>query len=160
MKNQVWKTYEEVAKFLIEQFAQEFGLAGVEGKQIVKGHRSGTDWEIDAKGVLEGDEGFVLVECRRHTKSRQKQEAMASLAYRIEDTGAEWGIIVSPLGPQEGAAKVAAAEKILSVRLDPTSTPTDFGMQFLNKLMRSTSEQIGISDIPTVTVSDPSTSVP
>jgi hypothetical protein len=40
------------------------------------------------------------------------------LAYRIIDTGADGGILVSPLGLQEGAERVAAAENIISVRLN------------------------------------------
>lgn len=137
---QKWKTYEEVAAYLLNQFAKGFGLSRVEGKQVVKGRKSGTEWEIDAKGVGEGNEGFIVVECRRYTKSKQSQEKVASLAYRITDTGAKGGIVVSPLGLQEGASKIATAENIVEVRLAPDSTPDDFNMQFLNKVM------IGLSD--------------
>jgi len=59
------------------------------------------------------------------------------LAYRIIDTGASGGIIVSPLNLQEGAAKVAAAENIIDVQLDAESTPDQFAMRFLNQLMIS-----------------------
>jgi hypothetical protein len=55
-------------------------------------------------------------------------------AYRVLDTGADGMILVSPMGFQEGAAKIAAAENILSVELDENSTPTDFALKFLNKL--------------------------
>jgi hypothetical protein len=43
-----WQTYEEVAAHLLDEFAAEFGLSRVEGKQIVDGQHSGTKWEIDA----------------------------------------------------------------------------------------------------------------
>lgn len=135
-----WKSYEEVASYLLRQNAREFGLRSIEGKQIMQGRRSGTNWEIDAKGVREGNEGFVIIECRRYTTSKQNQEKLGGLAYRIVDTGADGGIVVSPLGIQEGAAKIAASENILNVQLDANSTTTDFVMKFLNKLM------IGISD--------------
>jgi hypothetical protein len=68
-----WQSYEEVATYLLNQCAQEFGLSKVEGKQTIPGLRSDTEWEIDAKGVKEGNEGFVIIECRRYTTSRQSQ---------------------------------------------------------------------------------------
>lgn len=135
-----WKTYEEVAAYLLNQFAAEFGLSRVEGKQKIKGRR--TQWEIDAKGVREGNQGFIIVECRRYTTSKQSQEKVGSLAYRITDTGAEGGILVSPLGLQEGAGKIAKAENIVEVRLAPNSAPQDFTMQFLNKIMIGLSGRI------------------
>src|SRR5215210_705819 len=96
-----WESYEQVAAYLLNQFASEFGLERVEGKQKVVGQRSGTDWEIDAKGFRSGDTGFVIVECRRYTTSKQNQGKVGALAYSIIDSGAEGGIIVSPLGLQE-----------------------------------------------------------
>lgn len=135
-----WKSYEQVATYLLDQFASEFELQRVEGKQSVIGKRSGTTWEIDAKGFREGDSGFVIVECRRHTTSKQNQERVGGLAYRIIDTGAEGGIMVSPLGLQEGAERVAAAENIVSVQLREDSTQDSYVLAFLNKIM------IGIQD--------------
>jgi hypothetical protein len=52
----------------------------VEGKQDVYGSRSLTNWEIDGRGVKIGGEGFVIIECRRWTKSKQKQANVAALA--------------------------------------------------------------------------------
>jgi hypothetical protein len=103
------------------RLAQEFGLNFVEGKQRIQGLRSGTAWEIDA----EGDQRFFIVECRRYTTSKQNQEKVRVLAYRISDTGAVGGILVSPLGLQEGAAKIAAAANIISIELLENSTATD-----------------------------------
>lgn len=128
-----WRSYEEVATFLLNHFAKEFGLDRVEGKQDVVGNRSKTTWEIDAKGVRNADGAFMLIECRRYTTSRQSQEKVGGLAYRIIDTGAIGGIIVSPLGLQEGAEKVAAAENIVEVRLDEDSTPEHFVIHFFDK---------------------------
>jgi len=142
--DRTWKLYEEVSAYLIDKCAIEFGFARVEGKQKVSGYRSGTEWEIDAKGVREGDEGFVIIECRMRTKSKQKQEDVGALVYRISDTGASGGIIVSPLGLQEGAKKVAQAENIIEVQLDPNSTPQEFSMRFLNKLMVGMRENIAL----------------
>ncbi len=130
-----WKTYEEVATYLLNEFAAKFGLEKVEGKQAVNGHRSKTKWTIDAKGVKQGDEGFLIVECRRYTTSKQNQGKLAELAYRIMDTQADGGIIVSPLGVQKGAAKIAAAENIIEVQLNEDSTTNEYILRFLDNIM-------------------------
>ena len=132
---QEFETYEQVAAFLINELAHHFSLDHVEGKQIVRGNRSGTEWEIDAKGIRIGDAGFVIIECRRHTTSRLNQEEIRGVAYRIRDTSASGGIVVSPLGLQMGATKVAKAEKIESLRLDANSTRSDYVLEFLNNVM-------------------------
>lgn len=131
---QTWETYEQVAVYIMNQIAEHLGLEHVEGKQHVYGSRSGTDWEIDGKGVKAGDEGFVIIECRRYSKSKQKQEQIAALAYRIMDTGASGAIVVSPLGFQEGAKKVAAAENIQELFMGPESTRTSYVAKFLNNI--------------------------
>jgi len=135
-----WESYEEVAAFLLNNIVQEFGLARVEGKQEVKGLRSGASYIIDAKAIAEDDAIFFIVECRRYTTSRQNQDKMGGLAYRLLDSGAAGGIIVSPLGLQEGAARVASAENIYSVILDENSTTTEYLLRFLNQV------RIGLED--------------
>ena len=135
MSNSNWETYEQVATYLLDSIAHEFGFERIEGKQNVPGKRTGTDWEIDAKGVCLNGTGFFLIEYRRHTKSRITQEATAAVAYRIQDTGAIGGIIVSPLGLQEGAKKVAAAEGIHSVQLNANCTTSEYIMRFLKRVM-------------------------
>lgn len=149
-----WKSYEEVATYLLNHMANHFGLARVEGKQKISGVRSGTEWEIDAKGVQGGQrEGFVIIECRRHTTSKQNQERLGALAYRIVDTGAAGGILVSPLGLQEGAAKIAANEEILEVQLNANCTPDEFVIRFLNKLMIAIKEVVTIGDSACIVLS-------
>jgi hypothetical protein len=137
---QPWKSYEEVAAHLLNQFAKEFGVDRVEGTQDLTGQRSKTRWRIDAKGVRDRDGAFMVVECRRYLTSRQSQERIGGLAYRIIDSGAMGGIIISPLGLQEGAQKVAAAENIVEVHLDENSTPEQFVMSFFDKVM------VGVTD--------------
>jgi Restriction endonuclease len=141
-----WISYEQVAIYLLNQIADVLELERVEGKQSLEGRSSGTRWELDGKGVKVGDEGFVIIECRRYTKSKRKQEQVAGLAYRILDTGAEGGIIVSPLGLQEGAAKVAAAERIQTVYMEPNSTPTDYFVRFLNSIFLGLSDRANATD--------------
>jgi hypothetical protein len=141
-----WKSYEQVGTYLLNQFAAELGLDRVEDKQHVPGQRSGTSWEIDAKGVRVGNDGFVIVEFRHYTTSRQNQDKMGGLAYRIIDTGANGGIIVSPLGLQEGAAKIANAENIINVILNENCNHHEFMMRFLNKVMMGVKGTVGVQD--------------
>jgi len=145
MSSKSWHSYEEVAQYLLNQFAEHFKLGRVEGKQIVPG-ASGTEWEIDAKGINSHGEGFLIVECRRYTKSRLNQESMAALAFRIQDTGAQGGIVVSPLELQSGAKKVAAYSNVQHVTLDPKSTTSDYMMRFLNQIFMGVSETITATD--------------
>ncbi|CAM5390941.1 hypothetical protein [Streptomyces fumanus] len=140
-----WASYEEVAVYLLDQVADKLGLERVEDEQKVIGERSGTEWAIDGKGFTIGGEGFIIIECRRYTKKKQTQGQMAHLAYSIIDTGAVGGIIVSPLGLQEGATKVATAENIRTVHLDKNSTRTDYMFRFLNEVF------VGVSDTVHVT---------
>jgi predicted Zn-ribbon and HTH transcriptional regulator len=143
-----WRKYEITATYLLDNFAGHFGLIRVEGKQKVLGLETKTKWEIEAKGIKVGpSEAFVIVECRRYKSSKQNQEKVAALAYRIIDTGAEGGIIVSPLGLQEGAAKIAAANKIIEVRLNADCTPEEFVMSFLGKLMVGVKETVKLGDL-------------
>lgn len=146
MNDTKWKSYEEVATYLLNQFSDEFGLSHVESSQVVEGRRSKTSWKIDAKAFLAAGEGFLIVECRRYTTSKQNQEKLGGLAYRILDTGANGGIIVSPTGLQSGAEKIAVAENIASIELDENSTPHQFGMRFLNKVFVGIHERAIASD--------------
>lgn len=141
-----WESYEQVAVYLLNQIAQKLGLERVEDAQKLAGVRSGTTWNVEGKGVKLGDEGFVIIECRRYTNSKQKQEQVGALAYRIMDTGATGGIIVSPLGLQEGAAKVAAAENIQTVYMDQNSTRTEFILKLLNDIFLGLTDTVHVTD--------------
>jgi len=149
-----WESYEEVGTYLLNQFAVKFGLDRVEAKKNIHGHRSGTSWEIDARGIRQGNDGFVIVEFRRYTKSRQNQEKMGGLAYRIVDTGAKGGLIVSPLGLQEGAEKIAVAENIVNVILHENCDRHEYMMKFLNKVMIGVHDVIRMTETVEIEVKD------
>jgi hypothetical protein len=150
-----WENYEQVAAFLLDRFAKDFGVGRFEGKQIVPGD-SGTEWEIDAKGCSEDGSHFLLVECKRHTKARINQAITASAAWEIKDTGATGGIIVSACGLQKGAKKVAKSANIVEVVLKPGSTTTDYLLTFLNKVCLGISDtaQVIITESLTIQISD------
>jgi hypothetical protein len=142
-EKKAWKTYEEVATYLLNQFAEHFGLECVEGKQHVPG-APGTDWEIDAKGVLKNGEGFFVVECKCR-KGRLNQAILGSLAYTIQKTGAQGGIVVTPIDLQKGAKQIADDESIHHVILDPSSTTNQYVLRFLKKVFVGVTASVGIS---------------
>ncbi len=135
-----WESYQEAAPAILQTIADKFGVTSFEGKQSIQGEA--TEWEIDAKGVRQGGEVFVIVECRRYTKSRLKQEELGGLAFRIQDTGASGGIVVSPLGLQEGARRIAEAKGIHSVKLSADSTIHDYFMEFMGNFFLRRTERI------------------
>ena len=142
-----WRTYEDVARYLLNRLSHHFGLSRVEGKQAILGRESGTSWEADARGVMDtAGDAFVLIECRRYTTSRLKQEDLAAIAYKIHDMGAAGGIVVSPLGFQEGARKIAESERIEEVTLSSESTTVDFILKFLNRILGVTPETVEIGE--------------
>lgn len=149
-----WETYEEVAVHLLNRLSNHFGLDRVEEKQEVDGE-SGTSWEIDGRGVTEGDDALVILECRRYPSDRVAQEEVGGLAFRISDTGAEGGIIVTPIGLQEGAKKVAENTDVQTVQLDESSTTKDYALRFLNRLCVGFSDTTGFSDEVRVVVRGP-----
>jgi len=150
-EKKTWESYEEVAQYLLNQFASQFGLGHVEGKQCVPGE-SGTEWEIDAKGVANNGDGFLIVECRRYTKSRLSQESLAAIAFRIQDVGASGAIVVSPLDLQSGAKLVAAHANIQHVILDPKSTTTEYVLRFLNQIFMGLTETVSIKESFSITI--------
>jgi hypothetical protein len=137
-----WELYEEAAQSILNRFRKEFGLERIEGKQSIEGIGTGTTWEIDAKGVCEESEAYVLIECRRYKKNKQNQEQIAALAFRVKDTGSVGGIIVSPLGLQTGAKLVANANSIVEVKLHENSTPETFMIEFLGKVVHGFSAHL------------------
>lgn len=153
MSEVLWRSYEEVAAYLLDQFAESFGLSHVEGKQNVIGD-TGVSWEIDAKGLRADGQGFLLVECRRHMTSRLKQEDLAAIAFRIRDTGASGGILVTPLPIQEGAKKVAQATNVQHIVLTPDSTTKQYVLRFLQDAFVGVNEPFTATETITVTKMD------
>lgn len=138
-----WKSYEQIASFVLNQCAKEFGLSRVDGKQDVAG-KSGTEWEVDARGWTEGDTTHFLVECKKHEKTAISQAITGSLAYQIQDTGAEGGFLVSPHGLQSGAKKVAAANNIYEIKLDPKSSTAAYFGEWLGRLHVGVNEEVNV----------------
>src|SRR5688572_10628180 len=135
-----WRTYEATARHLLNELRAHLGLR-VEHYHSVTG-QSGTTWEIDAKGIRKGDEGFVIIECRCYPDDCVTQEEVAGLAYRIWDSGAAGGLVVSPLDLQAGAKVVAAHEGIIELQMAPVSTTTDYMVNFLDQIFAGRSANL------------------
>ncbi|QCH24436.1 restriction endonuclease [Mycobacteroides salmoniphilum] len=129
-----WQSYEEVARFLFQKLSDLLGLGlkRVADKQTLVG--DATDWEIDGKGVPTDGGGVIVIECRRLTTSKVKQNAVAALAYSIRDLGASGGIIVTPIGVQNGGQRIAEREGIKVVRLAADSTTESYLLKFLGSV--------------------------
>lgn len=141
MSNKPWMTYEQVAIHLLDRMSKHFGVGRFEGKQVVSGS-SGAIWELDGKGCMDSGSGIVVVECKRHVDRGINQATVAALAFTIRDLGADRGILVSPLGLQDGARKVASHANVVEVVLDQNSTTTDYLLSFLNQIHIGWSEKV------------------
>ncbi|MBD2129460.1 restriction endonuclease [Microcoleus sp. ZQ-A2] len=116
------------------------------------GKKTGADWKADAFGY-DLDGGLVLIECKHYKKGKLKQNQVGGFAYTIQDTGAKRGIIVTTLGLQSGAIKVAKAENITLIRLDYNSTDKDFTVHLVNRAVIQITEQFnGISFSPGIAI--------
>ena len=121
-------------------------MGQIEGKQKVRGNISGTEWEVDVIVYDATDEKLILVECKQRQYSTLPQESLAGFAYRVKDTGAYRGIVVTTIGLQDGAKKVAVAEKITEIKLNYTSTSENYIAQITNKIFIKRTEKINIRD--------------
>ncbi len=113
----------------------------------------------DAKGCAEDGKQFVIVECKRYPNRGISQAIVASLAWTIQDTGAAGGVLVSPVGFQDGARKIAAATTISEVTLREDSTTTDYMLKFLNKIFCGVSDNISITESISIVIQDESGNV-
>jgi predicted helicase len=141
-----WETYEEVARQLISDVRDYLKLGRIEEKQKVKGYITNTEWEVDVVAYNVDDGKLVLVECKHKSKSTLSQESLAGFAYRIKDTNADHGIIVTTIGLQEGAEKIAKAEKITLIRLDYNSTSENYIAQIANQIFIKMTDRVKMSD--------------
>jgi hypothetical protein len=138
------KTYEEVAKHILYEQRDFFGLERVEGKQDIPAV-NGTTYEIDVVAYRKGDERLVLFECRDYNK-KLNQEAVGGFAYRIQVIGAAKGYMITPIGLQAGAKLVADYEKIGHITIPRGSTPESYVVRFLNNVLAKVTDHAAFQD--------------
>jgi hypothetical protein len=125
MTSKSWRNYEELARCVVRHFSDQLGISEIEGKQRLVG-ATGTKWEIDAKGVTSEGTGFLVIECKQRSKKRLSQATVGALAFTVQDLGAQGAVIVTSIGLQEGAEKVAKHCDFKIVFLPRESTFEEF----------------------------------
>ncbi len=89
--------------------------------------------------------GFFIVECKKH-KKRLDTDKLDAMAFRIIDSGADGGIVVSPMGLQAGAAKIATSQNIVSVHLNRDAKEFEYVLRFLKNVMIGVRDFINFQD--------------
>jgi hypothetical protein len=145
-----WECYEKVTRQILDNLRLELGFASVEGKGD-KPATSETDWEADATCYRLDDGEMVLIECK-HWSSRVDQATMGSFAFSIIDTGAAGGLMVTPVGYQEGAVKVANARKIGMATLNANATDRAYVLRIANQLFAGVVSEIHVDSVVTAVV--------
>jgi len=135
-----WQEYEKVTTQILndERLKQhlndyyELRDFQVSPKRKFPGEKTGTQWEVDGFGY-DLNNKLVLLECKHFSEKNINQNTVAAFAYIIKDIGADRGIIVTTLGLQSGADKVAQAESIGLIKLQYNSTENNYVIHFSNK---------------------------
>ncbi|QMS90988.1 restriction endonuclease [Nostoc edaphicum CCNP1411] len=132
-----WRKYENYTRKIlsddrVQKYLQEyFNLHNlkIKPKRKLIGKKTGTKWEVDAYGY-NIDNHLVLIECKHYEKRCVVQNVIAAFAYIIKDVEAQRGILVTTLGLQSGAIKVAKNENIGLLKVDYNSTEKNFVVHF------------------------------
>lgn len=142
----IWLRYEDVTRQLLLDIKNFLGLNKVESKQKVQGN-SGTEWEVDVVAYDNNTDKIILVECKHRSNSNLSQTLLGGFAYTIKDTNAQRGIIVTTIGLQEGAEKVAKYENITPIRLtiDVTNNSEDYIARLSNQIFVKVTDRIACS---------------
>jgi hypothetical protein len=111
--------YEDFVKATYEVLIdQNIGI--VHPKKLYVGKKTGHKHEIDVSIELQvaGLSILILIECK-HYKNKVEISDVLELAQRIDDVGAHKGVLVSTIGFQPGALKVAEGYGIALVTTAP-----------------------------------------
>lgn len=132
-----WRQYEDYTRKILndertrQYIKDSFCLSGftVKPKKKLDGKKTGTQWEVDGYGYDTNNQ-LILIECKHYNSRFIEQNTVAAFAYIIQDIGAKQGIIVTTLGLQAGAVRVAKAENIGLIKLHYNSTDQNFFVSF------------------------------
>jgi len=139
-----WQSYEDAFRRIVAENKKVFGIESVEKTTGRLKGVSGHVWNIEVIGYASGERKIVIFEVRKKSRNIEPEETGA-LAYRIEDTGAEKGFFVTPLGRtlSKGAKKIATFKRIGHVQLSVDSTPENYLMKYLRKFFVGLSSNMG-----------------
>lgn len=146
-ETKAWKTYEEVARYVLAQLRDVLQISEVAAEQVLPG-QSGTSWNVEGIAIRASNGKFLILECKRYPTTRVNQEQIGGLAFRIDDTGADGAILVSPLPLQAGAKLVAEAKGIAHLVLTPLSRSESYLAEYLGQRFHgeTISESVVASD--------------
>jgi hypothetical protein len=117
--------YETFVKRVIESFV---GVEVFHGK-VYEGRITGRKIKVDVSFILRiagGADLLVLVECKFYSHSVQVDD-VEEFHSKLDDIGAQKGILVTTLGYQEGAIKAAGGRRIALAVLTTESQPGEIG---------------------------------
>lgn len=115
----------EYEQFVAESFAalNQAGFGTVTRNKHITGLKSGHDHQFDIAIELEiiGLQIIVVVECK-HYRRRVEISDLLEFASRIDDVSAHKGVMVTTVGYQEGAIRIAKANRITLMVTAPEET--------------------------------------
>lgn len=146
-KQRNWRKYEDYTRQILnddrvqDYLEKYFELSNlvIKPKKKLLGRKSGTKWEVDGYGYDINNQ-IILIECKHYENDKVVQNTVAAFAYIIRDIEAQTGIIVTTLGLQSGAIKVAKAENIGLVKLHYNSTNENFIISFKSLFKEQSSD--------------------
>lgn len=136
--------FEQTVRSILQQCRNALGYSHVDPKGKLPG-KSGTKWEIDATAYLATSGDMVIVECRWRSTKKIDQEQIGALVFRVQDTGAVAGLMVTTIGLQKGAALVAAASQIGVAKLDPDATEREYVLELAGRLFHGIDAKGGLA---------------
>lgn len=149
MTNPDWKNFEDVFRAILAMHMNFFELEKVEPtSKPVPGHaRKFKPWAIDVVGYRKGTKRLVLFEVKRRGRNVEPEQA-AGFAYRILDTEAEAGYIVTTMGRDlsSGAKEIADYEKIGHIQVEKDSTPDDYTMKIADNMFVGVTDTVKVSE--------------
>ncbi len=149
MTNIEWKNFEDVFRAILAMHMDFFELEEVEptSKPIPGIARKVKPWAIDVVGYRKGTNRLVLFEVKRRGRNVEPEQA-AGFAYRILDTEAEAGYIVTTMDRNlsSGAKEIANYEKIGHIQLQKDSTPDDYVMRIADNMFVGITDAVKVSE--------------
>lgn len=115
-KGTAW-TYELLVKDIYDKLLSEEGIEVFHRREL-RGKRSGQMYEMDLSFEFEkvGVRFLVLIECKHYSRSVGIDDAI-ELAYKVDDIGAQKGILVTTHDFQKGVFSIAKAAGLALVKI-------------------------------------------
>jgi hypothetical protein len=159
-KKQIWEQYEDAVRAIVQQHPAHFELGDVEATSGKVTGGTGP-WKIEVIGYTSSGGRVVLFEVRRVKRNVSRPDA-GEFAFRIQDTAADRGYFVTPLGRRltRGARAVAEKTKLIHhIEVSQDATPENYILRYLNLIFARFTDSLtdaigGIKDHFRIMVAD------